>query len=285
MVANQPMVELWNGVDTAAWTTHPERYDTMLAPFGDAVLDAARPTPGEKVLDVGCGAGTLTLAAARAVGPTGTATGVDISRPLLDLAAQRADQSGSTTAAFEEADAQTAPLEPDIYDVIVSRFGVMFFDDPVAAFSNLRRAARPGGRLAFVCWQALGENEWAMVPVLAALPHVGVPEAPAPGAPGPFAFGDRDRILETLSPAGWADVRIEELRTSIHVGGAADPDEAVAYYRDDVFGKVLFGRGDEAAQTAALEELRSALSERATEAGVFLGAATWIVTAAADGGA
>lgn len=283
MTANQPMVELWNGVDTAAWTTHPDRYDTMLAPFGEAVLDAARPKPGENVLDVGCGAGALTLAAARVVGPTGTATGVDISRPLLDLAAQRADQSGLTTAVFDHADAQTAPLEPDTYDVIVSRFGVMFFDDPVAAFSNLRRAARPGGRLAFVCWQTLGENEWAMVPVLAALPHLGAPEAPAPGAPGPFAFGDRDRILDTLSSAGWTDIRIKEFRTPIHVGGAAGPDEAVAYYCDDAFGKLLFGRGDETGKTAALKALRSSLSEHATDAGVFLAAATWIVTAGADG--
>ena len=184
MSANEPMIELWNGDDTAAWTTHPDRYDVMLGPFGDAVLNASAPSPGEQVLDVGCGAGALSLAAASAVGDTGAVVGADISRPLLALAAQRATEADAANITFLEADVQTAPLTPTAYDLIISRFGVMFFDNPVAAFRNLRSATRSGGRLAFACWRSLPENEWALVPLLAVLPHLGAPDAPAPDAPG-----------------------------------------------------------------------------------------------------
>lgn len=281
MPANESMIEMWNGDDTAAWTTHPDRYDVMLGPFGDAVLDAAALAPGERVLDVGCGAGALCLAAGRAVGDGGAVVGADISRPLLALAAQRAADGGAENVTILEADVQTAILEAAAYDVVISRFGVMFFDDPFAAFRNLRSAVRPGGRLAFACWRALPENEWALVPVMAALPHLGAPDIPAPGAPGPFAFGEADQIVDVLTNAGWADVRTEEFRTALQVGGAATAEEAVAFYREDAFGKVLFGRGDDAARAAALEALRTSLNEHVTDSGVRLGAATWIVTAAA----
>ena len=281
MPANEPMIQLWNGDDTAAWTTHPDRYDVMLRPFGDAVLDAAPPAPGERVLDVGCGAGALSLAAARAVGDEGSVVGADISRPLLGLATRRATEAGVGNVTFIDADVQTGALGSAAFDLVISRFGVMFFDDPVAAFRNLRAAVRPGGRLAFACWRALPENEWALLPVLAILPHLGAPDVPAPGAPGPFAFGEADRILEVLTAAGWADVRTAELRTAIHVGGAATADDAVAYYREDAFGKVLFGRGEDDARTAAIGALRTALSDHVTDDGVRLGAATWIVTATA----
>ena len=280
MPANEPMIELWNGDGTAAWTTHPDRYDVMLAPFGDAVLDAAVPAPGERVLDVGCGGGALSLAAARAVAGSGSVVGADISRPLLALAAQRATGAGANNITFVEADIQTAPLGADTYDLI-SRFGVMFFDDPTVAFRNLRAAARPGGRLAFACWRSLPENEWALVPVLATLPHLGAPDVPAPDAPGPFAFAEADHVVEVLTSAGWTDVRTDEFRTAIHVGGAATADEAVAFYCEDAFGKVLFGRAGDDARAAAVEALRSALGEHVTDRGVRLGAATWIVTATA----
>jgi SAM-dependent methyltransferase len=282
MPANEPMIELWNGEDTAAWTAHPDRYDVMLAPFGDAVLEAAAPSPGEQVLDVGCGAGTLSLAAARAVGDTGAVAGADISRPLLALANQRVAEADVTTITFLEADVQTAPLTPATYDLIISRFGVMFFDDPIAAFRNLRNATRAGGRLVFACWRSLPENEWALVPVLAILPHLGAPDAPAPDAPGPFAFGDADRIVDILTAAGWADVHTDELRTAINVGGAGTADDAVTFYREDAFGKVLFGRGEDNARSAAVEALRTALGDHVTDKGVRLGAAAWIVTAKSD---
>ena len=281
MAANDDMVALWNGPDTAAWATHPDRYDRMLHPFGERVLGAAELQPHERVLDVGCGAGALTLAAA-AVVTEGHATGADIARPLLDLARRRTAEASTENVDFVDADVQTASLPRAPFDAIISRFGVMFFDDPVAAFTNLRRHVTDTGRLAFTCWQPLGSNEWAMVPVLAALPHIGVPEAPAPDAPGPFAFGDPDRIRTVLGSAGWAVTAIDGLEVPIHVGGASDEDEALVYYQEDAFGKVLFGSGDTAAREAAADSLRAALTEHVTDEGVRLGAATWIVTATAS---
>lgn len=278
MTVNDTMIDLWNGEDTAAWSTHPERYDDMLEPFGTAVLDAAVITAGDQVLDIGCGAGALTLAAAARAGDDGGATGADISRPLLALARRRAEQVGVRNARFIEADAQTQHFDDEV-DVVVSRFGVMFFADPVAAFANIRSAGRRGARLAFVCWQRLADNEWALTPVLATMPHVGVPDAPGPDAPGPFAFGDPDRIKAILSAAGWDDMGIEPFTTSIHVGGASTAEEAVAYYRDDAFGKVLFGRADADAQSAAADALLDELRRHESPEGVRLGAATWIVTA------
>jgi SAM-dependent methyltransferase len=278
VTANESMIDLWNGADTAAWSTHPARYDEMLEPFGTAALDAASITAGERVLDIGCGAGALTLAAAARAGDEGRATGADISRQLLALARRRAAEIGARNAQFIEADAQTHCFD-DTVDVVVSRFGVMFFADPTAAFTNIRSAGRPGARLAFVCWQPLADNEWALTPVLTTMPHVGVPDAPGPEAPGPFAFGDRDRINGILGAAGWNDINIEPFATSIHVGGASTAEDAVAYYREDAFGKVLFGRADADAQAAAADALLHELRQYETPDGVRLGAATWIVTA------
>lgn len=278
MTSNDEMVELWNGEATAAWATHPDRYDVMLAPFGERVLAAADLGPGRRVLDVGCGAGALAIAASRAVGPTGSVVGADIARPLLDLARQRAAAANLRNVEFGELDVQTAEIGEPV-DTIISRFGVMFFSDPVAAFANLHRHTRPGGRLAFVCWRPLGENEWVMVPVLAAMEHVGIPDAPGPDAPGPFAFGDADRVRSILGAAGWTSVTIDAVDLPINIGGAATAEDAVAYFREDAFGKALFNTADTTKADAASAALHAALAQHQTPAGVVLGSATWLVTA------
>lgn len=276
MPVNQSMIELWNGDDTRAWTTQPERYDAMLEPFGARLLDAVG-LAGGRVLDVGCGAGALTLAAAAR---SDHVTGADISRPLLGLARHRADEAGISNVSFIEADVQTHRFD-DTYDAIVSRFGVMFFDDPVDAFSNLRAAARPEATLGFVCWQPLAQNEWAMAPVLAVMPHVGVPTPPGPEDPGPFSFGDPERITRILDAAGWHDVDIDDLSQQIRVGGATTAEKALTYYREDAFGKVLFGDAEPHAQDAAAQALLEDLAKHEGADGVQLGAACWIVTASA----
>jgi ubiquinone/menaquinone biosynthesis C-methylase UbiE len=141
------------------WVAEAERYDRMLRPWGDAVLDAAAPAAGERVLDVGCGTGATTLAAAARVAPGGHAVGVDLSPPMLSLARDRAGRQGIENVSFVEDDAQIADFQPGEFDAAVSRFGVMFFADPAAAFANIRGAMRTGGRLAFACWQDLAHNE------------------------------------------------------------------------------------------------------------------------------
>ena len=193
------MTEVWNSEATASWVTHPERYDQMLAPFGDRVLDAAALQVGERVLDVGCGSGQLTRAAAAVVGPDAHVVGVDVSGPLIELA--RSLSTGDSIS-YVQADGQTAAIDGGPFDVLISRFGVMFFADPVAAFTNLRRHMSPAGRLAFVAWQALPVNEWAVLPVASVIDYLGLPDAPPPGAPGPFAFGEPDRARSSAC-RGW----------------------------------------------------------------------------------
>ena len=279
MTANAHMVDLWNSDAAATWWSRPERYDAMLAPFGERVLGAAALTAGEQVLDVGCGAGQLSLQAASVVGPTGRVTASDISTALLAVAQRRAADAGLGNVDVLEADAQTHSFTAASYDVVLSRFGVMFFADPVAAFANLLAATRPGGRLAFVCWQPAPLNEWVTVPLFAAGPHVGFPEPPAPGAPGPFAFGEPDRVRQVLGDAGWADVALDDVRTTTTPGGARSAAEAVAFICEDTFGKTMLAKAEPAVREAAIAALTTAYEERVRDGRVQLDAAVWVVTA------
>jgi ubiquinone/menaquinone biosynthesis C-methylase UbiE len=161
---NAVQAEHWNGTEGHHWAAHHERYEAMLGPFGVHVLDAVEIQPGERVLDVGCGTGDLSLAAARAVGSADRVVGIDLSVPMLETARRRASTAGLGNASFVAGDAQGHGFRESEFDVVVSRFGVMFFTDPVAAFTNLARALRPGGRLGFVCWQDAGVNDWMLVP-------------------------------------------------------------------------------------------------------------------------
>lgn len=195
------------------WVEHQALLDRIMAPIAEAVVDAAGPVNGEAVLDVGCGSGATTFAAAWRVGPTGRAVGVDISPALVELARTRAGEDGIESAQFLLADAQTHAFQPE-FDAIVSRFGVMFFPDPVAAFANLRTALKPGGKLAFAAWRSPEENPLSQVPLRAAAPFL--PETPRfeKDAPGRFAFADPDRVRGILADAGWRDIAIAPLDTT-----------------------------------------------------------------------
>jgi SAM-dependent methyltransferase len=269
------MAEYWNGRPANVWVTEAERFDSMLAPFGRRLLTAAVLKPGEQVLDVGCGNGAVSLEAARAVGRGGRVTGVDLSALMLGVARRRA-QEQRLDVHFVQGDAQTASFD-QAFDVIVSRFGVMFFDDPEIAFANLATAARPGGRLCFVCWQEMFANEWIAVPAMAIAAHVGIPELPDPGAPGPFALADAQRTRGLLESAGWSEVTVEEHKDGMRIG--RDPEDVVAFMLSDEMGRRLVeGKNPEAVRTgteAALEALRP----YATPEGVVLGGAYWLVTA------
>ena len=278
-MTNEQMVELWNSDAAATWSSRPERYDAMLAPLGERVLAAAGLVAGERVLDVGCGAGQLTVQAATAVGPTGHVVGMDIATDLLAVARRREQVAGLTNVDVVEADAQVVELAGSSCEVVLSRFGVMFFADPVAAFTNLLGAVVPGGRLAFVCWQPAPGNEWVTVPLFAAGPHVGFPEPPPPDAPGPFAFGDPDRVRQVLSDAGWTDVELDDVQTTVTPGGARTAEEAVAFISEDTFGKMMLAKAEPAAREAATAALHEAYASRLGATGVELKAAVWVVTA------
>jgi SAM-dependent methyltransferase len=188
------------------------------------LLTRAAPAAGESVLEVGCGTGATIFLLAKAVGPRGRVAAIDISEPMLSFARRRVSESGLENVSLVLADAQTYGFEPAAFDLAISRFGVMFFADPVAAFANLCAAIKPGGRLAFACWASMGENRHWLVPYEIALSRLG-PPAPEPAdAPGPMSLSDPARTLTILSSAGFAGIDIR--RESIEIEGGTPEEEA-----------------------------------------------------------
>jgi SAM-dependent methyltransferase len=269
------MAEYWNGRPSKVWVEEAERFDSMLAPFGHRLLAAAALEPGEQVLDVGCGNGAVSLEAASAVGSGGHVTGLDLSAPMLSLARRRAEERG-VDVDFVQGDAQTASFDRP-FDAVVSRFGVMFFDDPAAAFANLAMAVRHGGRICFVCWQEMFVNEWIAVPATAMVAHVGLPELPEPGAPGPFSLADADRTRSLLDSAGWSAVTVEEQKEGMRMG--RDPEDVVAFMLSDEMGRRLVEGKDPEAVKAGTDATVEALRPYVVSDGVVLGGAYWLVTA------
>jgi SAM-dependent methyltransferase len=199
-------LELWNGSAGRAWADGQVLLDRLYQPFEDRLVEALPAGQGGVVLDVGCGAGATTLAALRRLGPGARALGVDISEPLVAAASARAAREG-LAATFVRDDAQSHPFEPGQADYVQSRFGVMFFADPPAAFANIRRAAKPGGRLRVIAWRSAAENAFMVTAERAAAPFLDLPPRKADG-PGQFAFADRDRVQGMLDASGWTGTTI-----------------------------------------------------------------------------
>jgi SAM-dependent methyltransferase len=209
--ANKEQAELWNETSGRAWVEMQDILDGMLEPFSALLLEHSLPGPKGRVLDIGCGAGSTTLSAARRLGRGGLCVGVDISAPLVEAATRRATAEGVDNAVFIEADAQTYAFEPHSFDLVISRFGVMFFDDPEAAFANIRRATRAGARLSFVAWRGPAENPFMTTASRAAAPYLPSLRAPDPGAPGQFGFADAARVQRILEASGWKNVDIRPM--------------------------------------------------------------------------
>ena len=263
----------WNGAGGQSWLKAQARLDHLMAGITRDALALANAQPGETAIDVGCGPGTTTAALAAAVGPEGHVLGVDISQVLIDAAATRR----LSNATFVVADAAAHPFEAASVDLIFSRFGVMFFGDPVAAFTNLRRALKPSGRLAFVCWRSAQDNPWSLTPVKAAAPFLTLPPRPGSEEPGQFAFGDRVRVERILIGAGFTDLAIEPLDVEIWMG--RDPADVVA--NAGRFGPLArpLAEADPAAAAQAKAAIVEAMAPHATKDGVSLPGACWLVSA------
>ncbi len=215
---NSEQIAEWNGALGQRWVAMQQEIDRIVVPFGDAALKAAAPQPGERVIDIGCGCGGTSIEIARIVGATGSVLGIDVSQPMLEVARAHAALANCAHLAFRDGDASEARLPANI-DLLFSRFGVMFFDQPSPAFSHLRRSLRTGGRCVFVCWRTPRDNAWAMTPLSAARKAMGVtPAPPDPDAPGPFAFADEERLRAIVSTAGFDDIEVQRFDAAIALG-------------------------------------------------------------------
>lgn len=279
---NAQQILFWNDTAGAMWVALEPRIGAQLRPLGLRAMAHAAFAAGERVLDVGCGAGETTREIARRVGPSGTATGIDVSGPMLALAREGARAEGVANVVFEQVDAQTAALPAASFDVLFSRFGVMFFDDPPAAFANLRRALAPGARLVFVCWRGLRENPWMSVPLAAAAKHLTI-TPPAPGAPGPLAFADPRLVHDILGGAGFKGISIEALDELLTIGGPAALEDTVDFLTKIGPAARALREADPEMIPVVREAIREAVTPYHGVNGLCMAGAAWLVTAKNEG--
>lgn len=274
--------EDWGGEMGARWLANLQGFEGTIAPVGEALLARAAFSPGERVIDLGCGGGATTLAIAAAVSPGGNVVGLDISPDLVDASRRRAERAGAANARFICADAATATLADGPYDRLLSRFGSMFFADPVPAFENLRSMIKSGGRIDLAVWGPPADNPWMTDGMAVARAHVDMP-APVPRAPGPFAFEDIDYLRDVLRGAGFSHTEVDAATGLLPVGGVgASAHEAQVFARSAMaFGQVLLDYPQEV-QDAAARDLE-ALYQRHYRAGegVMMKYRAWLVTARA----
>ena len=273
---NEAQATLWNGSAGQAWVEMQAQLDGVMQPFETLLTDAVAARRPDRVLDVGCGTGATTIAAASAIGAAGACVGVDVSEPMIALARARAARA-SAHATFVCADAQTHGFHPPRFDMLISRFGVMFFDDPVAAFANLRRAATDDAELRCFAWRGPAENPFMLVAERAAAPLL--PDIPKrdPDAPGQFAFADPRRVERILAESGWTDVAIEP----VDVGCGFPADQLARWFTQlGPLGRVLHD-ADAKTRSRIVESILPAYDAYVHGDDIRFDAAAWLVVARA----
>ncbi len=269
--SNVEQAGAWDGAEGAYWAEHADRFDRTMAGYQASFLDAARIDRTDRVLDIGCGTGQSTRAAAR-LAEAGHALGVDLSASMIDVARRRAAREGLRNAGFERADAQIHPFPAGGFDRAVSRTGAMFFGDPPAAFANIARALRPGGRLTLLTWQPADRNDWFGACWTALTGRHRLPDPP-PGVPSPFSLSDPDRVRALLRSTGFTDIRISARAEPVYVG--RDPADAGRFLLG-LLGWMLRDRDDPERGQAALQ---ASLTDHLGPDGVQYDSAAWLVTA------
>lgn len=274
-VANVEMAAAWDGTEGEHFSEHAARYDRASRRHVPLLLAAAALETGTDVLDVGCGTGATTLRVAAAVDP-GSVFGVDLSSRMLEVARSGAAEANLTNLRFEQCDAQVYEFPSACFDLAISSFGAMFFNDPVAAFANFATALRPGGRLVLLAWRSLEENEW-LTEIRAAL-AVGreLPRPPA-NIPGPFGLADENHVRSVLAAAGWTDAELQPVDEPLDFGD--DVDDAMTFLSTFGITRGLTESLDEEARAAAFDLLRQTVARHATPDGVLFGTAAWLITA------
>lgn len=277
---NADQIAYWNGPGGQHWTDRQQAQDTLLGPISDILIDRAKPKAGERIVDVGCGCGAISIAFAQKVGPNGHVFGIDISVPMLARARQLTP--AGLPVDFVLADATVYRFDTASFDLLVSRFGVMFFAEPAISFANMRRALRPSGRLTFACWREPRDNPWMMTALQAVYKHV--PKLPelGPGDPGPFSFASEQRVQRILNEAGFSGVKMERCDLSLDVAIGRGLDAAVETGLEiGPASRALEGHPAEV-RAAAGNSIREALTPFARGQAVPLPASIWIVTAPAS---
>lgn len=279
---NAEQLEFWSGKAGSAWVARQTQFDGMMTQVLDLLMSVARPAPGERVLDIGCGTGASLLRVGAAVGQEGHVTGVDISEPMLSLARKRVAEAGLDHVDCELADAQTHVFDGS-FDAVLSRFGVMFFSDPVAAFANIRSAMRPGVRLSFVTWAGMADNPWFRIPSEMAQARLGPVPKPDPRAPGPMAFSQQDYVLDILARAGWREAKAEVTTLELTPPGSLDEVADFAGREGPSSRIVAHHEGTEADVEAIVVAVKEHLAEYVTPEGVRIPARLNIFSATSAG--
>lgn len=269
--SNADQIEYWNSNSGGKWVRNQERMDRTLRPFSDHVMSVTGVGEGEVVLDVGCGTGETSI---RLADMGGVVMGIDVSQPMLAHASKRPD---AAKARFVLADASAHDFGDAAFDLIFSRFGVMFFADPDSAFANLGRMTRSGGRLAFACWRPLSENPWMLKPVIVAKDFIALPPRPGPEDPGPFSFSDPERVKRILTSGGFTDIEMQPYDHPMYMGDTVEDAVVTAMEVGPIGGAAEDADPDKVvALKAALADL---LSGHMTDQGIRLQGAIWCVTA------
>jgi SAM-dependent methyltransferase len=276
---NEEQVRYWNEDGGPNWVANELRLDLMIAPFNAVLVEGADAQLGEHVLDVGSGFGTTSLELARAVGEQGRVMALDVSEAMMARLRSRAAAEAVSNIIPHVGDAQTEVLPAEHFRLVVSRFGVMFFDDPTAAFANIHEALRPDGRLVFVCWQALAANEWAAAPLAAMAPVIGPIDPTPAGRPGPFGLADGEVVHEVLDGAGFEDVELTSIERPVVMGGDEGLDAAVDHCAGTGPARRALAGLEPEQHDAALELLRQFLAERLVGERVTFDGAAWLVRA------